>query len=233
MFFFKKKPEFVKPELISLHIYKAAGTSFFNTLKVAYGEQMVGRLDIKPEIDLILLNFEIFTEKQIMTNYKVIHGHFSPNFLYNRFPEYQDIPIITWVRSPVERVISNYYYLSERLAFFLQEHEQIRSIRDKMQKTLDEFIDAEINQNLTYNYLGGLELEAYDFIGIVEDYDADLAYLSKLLNWQNSQKFTVNVTEKIPRQIDPQLRKKIELANEKDMAIYEKALSLKGKRKSI
>jgi hypothetical protein len=137
------------------------------------------------------------------------------------------------VRSPVERVISNYYYLSERLAFFLQEYEQIRSIRDKMQKSLDEFIDAEINQNLTYNYLEGLELEAYDFIGIVEDYDADLAYLSKLLNWQNSQKFTVNVTEKIPRQIDPQLRKKIELANEKDMAIYEKALSLKGKRKSI
>ena len=102
-----------------------------------------------------------------------------------------------------------------------------------MQKTLDEFIDAEINQNITYNYLEGLELEAYDFIGIVEDYDADLAYLSKLLNWQNSQKFTVNVTEKIPRQIDPQLRKKIELANEKDMAIYEKACSLKGKRKSI
>ena len=41
-----------------------------------------------------------------------------------------------------------------------------------------------------YKFLDGLEPEQFMFIGIVEDYDAELSYLSKLFKWKEVKKYS-------------------------------------------
>lgn len=221
---------FNKTKLISLHIPKTAGTSFQRTLSQIYGADQVGRLDIKPQINKLLLNGIEVDKTANIWQFKVLHGHFNPKSLYEHFPELVHIPIITWLRNPVDRVLSNYYYLREMVVRHFNEYEQNRTILDKMMKTLDEFIHSDINRNLVHQHLEGLSLEQFEYIGIVENYDNDFYEMAKQFSWKNAQPNRVNVTKFHPT-IDDELRKKIEILNEKDMAIYEEALSLKQKIK--
>jgi hypothetical protein len=213
-------------KFISLHIPKSAGTSFQSTLTQIYGSEQVARLDIKPQIQKVLLHgIEINNPVNLM-QFKVLHGHFSIQHLYQHFPYLQDFPLVTWLRNPIDRVLSNYYYLNEILVGFLEEHEQNRTVLDKMMKTLDEFIHSDINRNLIHKHLAGYSLNQFEFIGIVENYENDLAQMAKHFSWPHLISKKVNVSKFHPK-IDDTLRKTIELLNEKDMAIYQEALSLK------
>ena len=217
-----------KTKLISLHIPKSAGTSFQNTLIQIYGSNQVARLDIKPQINKILLNGVEIDDKANLSQFDVLHGHFTLTSLYRHFPSLQSLPTITWLRNPVERVLSNYNYLSEMLVGYLKEFEQNRTILDKMMKTLDEFIHSDINRNVMHQHLEGFSLDQFEYIGIIENYEKDLAEMAKHFSWKNAHSSKVNITQFHPT-IDNILRKKIEQLNEKDMIIYQEALSLKQK----
>lgn len=63
-------------ELISIHIPKTAGTSFYQTLKKQYSARKVVRVDIstvkKARINKVPIN-----QAYVYPSPKVIHGHFS------------------------------------------------------------------------------------------------------------------------------------------------------------
>jgi Sulfotransferase family len=217
---------FNKTKLVSLHIPKSAGTSFQNTLIEIYSTKKVARLNIKPQINKLFLNGMEIDDTTNLSNFDVLHDHFSLNSLYHHFPFLESLPLVTWLRNPVDRVLSNYYYLNEILVGFLEEHEQNRTILDKMMKTIDEFIHSDINRNLIHQHLTGYSLNYFKFIGIVENYDNDLAQMAKHFSWPLPISKKMNVS-KFRRKVDDTLRKTIELLNEKDMAIYQEALSLK------
>lgn len=217
-------------KLISLHIPKTAGTSFQRTLSQIYGADQVARLDIKPQINKLLLNGIEVDKTANVWQFSVLHGHFNLKSLYEHFPELVNIPLITWLRNPVDRVLSNYYYLREMVMGHFKEYEQNRTILDKMMKTLDEFIHSDINRNIIHQHLEGFSLEQFKYIGIVENYDNDLHKMAEQFSWKNASSNRVNVTKFHPT-INNKLRKKIEMLNEKDMAIYKEALSLKQKIK--
>src|SRR5437762_9155277 len=101
------------PELISLHIPKTGGTSFRNILKSVYGDDQVVNFEIETN-GVIRLN-EIPFHKKYLPDVKVIHGHFVYETFFNSFKLPEGYKIITWVRDPVKRVISNFYYLESRL----------------------------------------------------------------------------------------------------------------------
>jgi len=86
--------------IVSVHVPKCAGTSFRNILDVIFG-------------DGIWHNYgTIFTRDQavaqsIPARARAIHGHFIADAFDDLFPKRR---LITWVRDPVERVVSNYYH---------------------------------------------------------------------------------------------------------------------------
>jgi hypothetical protein len=217
-------------ELISIHIPKTAGTSFRNTLKKVYGNKKVIRLDIELDKPRLKINEQLYSKRQLPKGIKAIHGHFSYPLLLEHFDDIsKEIPIITWLRDPVERVISNYFYLSKRLKEELKEEEKGLNILPKMQRSLLEYAADELNQNRMAKHLEGLKLEDFLFIGLVEEYEKGLEQLGQLMGWERTPKFEYNKTGKNYADIPETTRAQIKRWNTADVALYEHAKALNAK----
>lgn len=227
--FLKKKKNNTTLELISIHIPKTAGTSFRNTLKQVYGDEKVARLDINRSSKAVRLNEVLFTMPQLPSSVDVVHGHFSMEDLKERFSFNDHTPMITWLRHPVERVISNYFYLCKRLAEELDEEKKGLNILSKLQRSLIEYARDEISRNRISKFLSGAHLADFAFVGIQEFYNTDLADLARLLDWPTVQAFQHNVTGS-KYQVDEATRKEIADLNSLDMELYNTALEMRRNR---
>ncbi|OAV44832.1 sulfotransferase family 2 domain-containing protein [Lewinella sp. 4G2] len=222
----------VQLELISLHIPKTAGTSFRHILKSKYGEQEVIRLDIPAGKRRVRINEKRYRETTIPSGTRVVHGHFYLPELYAKFPETKDLPVITWLRDPVERVISNYFYLQKILRQLLDEEGKGVNLLSKMQRSLIEYARAEVNQNRQSKFLAGKDLEDFAFVAIQEYYGEELVELSKVLGWSGVEEKKVNVTGKDRPEVSIEIREEIARLNAADVALYQRALHLRQRRMS-
>lgn len=213
-------------ELISIHIPKSAGTSFYKTLISQYKDSGITRIDMNKK-DRININKIHHDKAYISKSTKVIHGHFTIPQLYGALDISKDLPIITWLRDPVERVISNYYYLSKILAQELNENSKDLNLLNRLQKSLVEYAHVESCRNRMTKFLDGIELEELAFIGFVENYSEDLKSLSNMMNWKYYEEVKVNTTgAKNKREVSQEIREEIARLNQEDIALYQKALSL-------
>ena len=218
-------------ELVSLHIPKTAGTSFRHILYQVYGEKRVTRLDMPLQKGGLYINGLEVASQTLPVRTRVIHGHFTPATLFKAFPKVKEVPLITWVRDPVERVISNYYYLEKRLREELDEEGKNLDILSKMQRSLGEYASHEVNRNRMSKFIGSTPLERFDFIGVVERMESDLERLSQLLSWKDHSAVRHNTTG-TKRTVDPRVRERIRDLNLEDVRIYDEVLERneKGKR---
>lgn len=216
-----------KVKLVSIHIPKTAGTSFFHSLKKQYGYQKVIRIDIN-KYNKIRINKIPLSKAYVYKKISVIHGHYSIDSLHNQLHIPSNIPIITWLRDPVERVISNYYYLQKRLDEELKEEKKGLNILSKMRRSLIEYAQDERNCNRMSKFIKGIELKDFFFIGIVENYDKDIQELGRKLNWSTPEIVMHNKTGKINKStIDEKTKAMIRSYNKKDQMLYEQALTLR------
>lgn len=215
-------------KVISQHIPKTAGTSFRNILKSAYGSGKVVRFDINEEKE-IRMNERLFNSRKIPSNIEVLHGHFSMNDLENLLTVPYNAFRITWVRDPVERVISNYYYLSERLRHYLNEEKRNLNILSKMERSLIEYASAEINRNRMSKFLTG-GLSDFDFVGVTGFFHEDLEQLAGKLGWNHYVSFRHNPTADKGRNIDEETKSEILRLNHEDDILYKEALELRKAR---
>ncbi len=219
-------------DLISIHIPKTAGTSFRHTLKEMFGSGKVVRLDIKNNSSQTYIENEEFTQKILPKNIKVIHGHFFYKELVEKFDIKPDVPVITWLRDPVKRVISNYYYLAKRLKEELDEERKGLDILSKMQKSLIEYAQLELNRNRMAKFLDGITLDKMKFVGIQEYYDEDLAYFGQLFGFNNVTPLEYNVTKGADT-VNPEVEQQIAELNSEDVEIYKEGIELRKKRLEI
>ena len=140
--------------IISVHVPKCAGTSFRHVLHGIYGEK-------------IWYNYgTIFARDQakyelVPAGTEMIHGHFLADSFDDLYPDRQ---LLTWVRHPVERVVSNYYHflrapdMRDNCCRALHEHSL----------NLREFSDLDWMKNLSSRYLAKKPVSDFQFIGIAE-----------------------------------------------------------------
>jgi len=230
MFFFRKKK--YKPELLSLHIPKTAGTSFRNILKTIYGKDAVVRFDILDH-GIVRLNQEIFSSDKLPSA-KVIHGHFVFKDISEQFELPADIKKITWVRHPVQRVVSNYLYLEARMKTLLNEEKREINILKKMQRTLLEYARDELNRNRQCKFLEGITLDQFDFVGIIEDFETDLVHAANILGWPKIPiPIHQNKTPLKKPELPEHILNEIKALNSRDIELYQEALKLRGKKLSV
>ncbi|HEY5228518.1 MAG TPA: sulfotransferase family 2 domain-containing protein [Opitutaceae bacterium] len=160
--------------IISVHVPKCAGTSFRHVLHGISG-------------DSIWYNYgTIFSKEQAQSHLvppgtKIIHGHFMADSFDGIYPERQ---LITWVRHPVERVVSNYYHflrspdMRDNCCKALHEH----------RLSLREFADLDWMQNLASRYLSNKPVADFHFIGISERFHDSLRQFCSVYGYREVMK---------------------------------------------
>ncbi len=218
-----------KIQVVSMHIPKTAGTSFRNMLKDHYGNDNAVRFDINIVTKRIDIENIKFTKTKLEKNIRVIHGHFYYNDLVSLIDLQEGVKFITWLRDPVQRVVSNYFYLQKRLKEELDEESKGLNILAKMQKSLIEYARNEISRNRISKFLDGSNLSDFDFVGIMEYYNDDIKYIANYLGMDNPEIYMHNTTGK-KEEIDGGILKEISELNSLDIELYNQAVELREKR---
>lgn len=98
--------------LISLHLPKTAGTSFFTSLEEYYGDRILRDYNDRPirtpreERNSAALRQRVLNQSKDFGHIACVHGHFLP-FKYSLC---EGARFVTWIRDPLERLGSHYFY---------------------------------------------------------------------------------------------------------------------------
>lgn len=212
--------------IISIHIPKTGGTTFLDILREC-AEQVL-YLDYDYEAPSATAVFRsgkkltvtpesIIDELESLPGRSVIHGHFQAGKYVDRFP---NAAYVTWLRDPVERIVSNYFYWHRSQLPGDTKWEHVTA--EKM--NLEQFAQLDFARDLQQAYLHPLTVEKFDFVGITEEYDRSIELFRRLF-CPNVQ-FDASVRNENPNRegkfydMDPQLRRRILKLNESDAYTY-------------
>jgi Sulfotransferase family len=212
--------------LLSMHIPKTAGTSFRMALQAHFGDSMLmayrGQVRAKEPIvpfeGKLLAHLEP-AHKQRLAEYcrehevQCIHGHYTLPSLLEVFP---GAGCITFVREPVDRLISAYNHLHVTMP-------------DAAARTSFEQFTQNPRTRNVYEQVGMLEcVDALTFIGITEQYERSLRLLEHKLPQLGSLAFEeANVSQQkrfSKADVTAEMRSRLRELNDGDVEIYEAAL---------
>ncbi len=215
--------------VISVHIPKTGGTSFRRILEDTFKGGILEDYDWlkRPEVlDGATLEGRDDEIRKALKGVKCIHGHFAAQ-KYLRLREIEGIrPIfITWLRDPVERAVSAYY--------FLRANPSDQRIEDmppweQSAKTMaaDEFLTkTKYGSNRQTAQLRNVPIESFDFIGCTEAYDASIEVFAHLFR-PGRPLPAIPVERKNPERkgdryvLKPAVRKALVEMNANDMVLH-------------
>ena len=162
---------------VSIHIPKTAGTA----LAKIFDDTSLRRImyDYGTERDLVAARTclpEVRQHKNFIKSYfRYLHGHFH----YLKYADvFSDAPVITMVRQPVDRVVSQYLHI---LRSGDRNNERHRMIMDG-EMSVVEFSKIKFIGNAQWYYLEGRPIKDYDFIFVQEQFECSLRKFCTLFN---------------------------------------------------
>ncbi len=169
--------------LVSVHVPKTAGIALRAALTQAWPSHRVFLDYADRPLDpaaAMHIDPDGFRERwqrmlpDILAGYDVAHGHFNP-------AKYAGVPNarwITFVREPVRRLVSHYYFWRAwpRSGNRLHEYMLDNAL------SLYEFARLPCMRRVyTGVFFAGVDVDRFDFVGAQERFDADVARLERLL----------------------------------------------------
>lgn len=187
-------------EILSLHVPKTGGTSFKAALEEVYPGGVhydYDRSIVPPE------------------SAQVIHGHFP----LKRYKQYWGkCEVITWLRDPVDRIVSYYYFWKRTEPHGNPNHD--RFLAEKM--SLLEFAEfAPVRNELFGEYLEDFDPGNFSFVGIMEQYDRDLVRLAKQMGWSRIPHYQKLNSSQRAVSISPEERARINEIYREERALYD------------
>lgn len=226
---------------ISLHTPKTAGSSFKSFLRSHFGNRLIEEyidfplhqsknVRISAAVKSKIL-FNLYRRKNFeRKNISCIHGHFLP--VKYTGPAAEGIKYITWLRDPLERMCSHYYYWIRTYKEGQSSALHTKIVKEKW--TLEEFCLSEEMRNVYHQFLWQFPVQKFDFIGVTEFFNDDLHYFSeKFLGVENPKVSKVNVNtgrKSNSYHLDSGLKNEIRIFHENDYEIYQYALEERKKR---
>jgi hypothetical protein len=210
-------------ELLSIHIPKTGGTSFYQVLQQGYGPAVTPALKRRDYAALIARHGSL--EAAFGPETRAVHGH-----LYYRELEglhrASGAKVICWLRHPVERVWSNYRFFIHRLQNPELNPEVSAQNQHRREESLLEYASLEENRNRMSKFLEGIALKELFFVGILENFEADLQRLCRLMGWPAPPTPPHRNRGELPGKatLDAALYDQLAMLNREDVALYEKAI---------
>ena len=219
--------------LIFLHIPKTGGSTIYKVLERQYSRAQTLRLESSQ-----IARFKTLPAAQ-HGRYRLIQGHFY--FGLHRFVPGAST-YMTFLRRPVERVLSFYYYARSTPDHYL--YSQLVTERLDLKTLLARELTSELCNGQTRQLAGdewedpervitraALEraqanLTHFRVVGLLEEFDASLLLLRRAFGWRFPFYVKENVTKKKETFLDAETRGLIEEANRLDLELYEYARKL-------
>jgi len=221
--------------ILFLHIPKTGGSTLYKILERQYSRAQTLRLESAE-----IARFKKLSAEQ-RGRYRLIEGHLY--FGLHRF-----IPrastYFTFMRRPVERVLSFYYYARSTPDHYLYSHlanerldlktaiagELTPELRNGQTRQLagDEWEDPQRVVTRAALERAQANLTHFRVVGLQEEFDASLLLLRRAFDWHLPFYVKENVTNKKPDEtfLDPDTRELIEEANRFDLELYDYARGL-------
>ena len=223
-------------ELVSVHLPKTAGTAFLDILFQVYGKDNIF-LDYNDKIGDPLSQFNTDYPnwlknrdnfiKSINPDALVIHGHFSA-VKYDGY--FADAKRIVWLREPISRLISHYFYW----VGIPPSQNSLHKVLLEKNLSLLEFAELPTMQNrMSRIFFRDVDINHFYFIGIQEFFEDDLAKLAVLMDWPRVTMPIVNRTNTLGYSsfdTDKSLMEKLAFLNKEDIGLYQTALKLREGR---
>ena len=207
-------------ELVSIHVPKAAGTSLTRALQRHFGPTLLldyGRNPFQsPEPAPVKAGPEV----------RAVHGHFHAG----RYTSARKAFSFTFLREPVDNLISIYFYWKSLPAAPMALHQRFQAERP----SLLEFARYPAVSELGRLFFGGFDMARLDFIGFYETRTADLTALTRLTSIDFDPLLRVNRTNPLFDQAREAVKADATLMGElrgllaEDVAFYEAALERRG-----
>lgn len=224
------------PLLISVHLPKTAGTSFARTLRAHYGPRLVEDYAMLPMQlprgvrELRALRAGLAGASRLPADVQAIHGHFLP-VKYRLALRGRRVRWITWLRDPVQRLLSHYHYWMRDYAG----DDPAQPLRNRMlaeRWSLERFCLGPELRNVYRQYLWGFDPARLAFIGITEHYPEDLGWFAQhcLGREAAAASALVNPDRDGNYPVASSLRARIERHHAADMALYRWALAMRETR---
>ena len=195
--------------ILSIHIPKTAGVTFRSILARTF------------EADFLLSYWKMTDATgevvaEVPLNTRCIHGHFAPEVFLPRFP---DAKLITWVRDPVERVVSSYCH---RLRDPDLKHPVTRELHEKKLSLL-QFAALDLMRNEMSRFFGQPAPARYAFVGLTEEYELGLELFFRVFDLPAVPVWHENCNPDrngVRYAIDIATRRKVAALNEQDCDLY-------------
>ena len=168
-------------ELISVHYAKAGGTSLWAELKRHYGDALFSDNNHDPCNSNQKNNPPFLLSPET----KAVMGHIRPDL----YIASKSTKIITFLRDPVDKLLSAYFYWLNLPLGGSPEHEAFVTNRPSIFEYAEEGAGVSIEA-----YFGGFDMDRFDFIGFHDQRAEHLACLSNLLGFEISSEVKLNVT---------------------------------------
>jgi hypothetical protein len=182
--------------IISVHIPKTAGMAFRETLNNIFGKDIFYDYGTQFSFTEPYSNSarEIFhlTKKKskiffrghsgLRLSDKCIHGHFVSDKYDKLFPGSKKI---VWLRDPVQRVASHYYYWLRRP----DRSSVVCNYLLKNKLSLVDFANLDVMKNYQTRFLGSNSLDSFSCVGIQEHFDHSLDLMLNCLGAKSESKY--------------------------------------------
>ena len=220
--------------LIFVHIPKTAGTTFKSVLFNHFKPEERIVVDSKDwlEPNLYINSREGLPDaKQIKpnNNVKFIMGHFKASRFSNLYPT---ADLITWVRDPLQRIVSSYYYylfITPDSRGVLKKHRKYDII------DIEKFVSHNANKNSMSKQLN-ISLNKFKFIGIAENFSKELIRYQTIMNSKElaleaTKDYNINPIKKSTQEVyevNEDIKELIMRENKKDYELYNECLKIAG-----
>jgi hypothetical protein len=212
------------PLVVFVHIQKTAGKTLRQILRRQYagpGRSVhVPNFFAKPELHWSTVDELV---KRRPPGLAVAHGHML--FVPDRWP--RDARYVTFLRDPVERTISHYYWLNERRGArsglgSIEEAIGQGAIRDNLQVRVFAGADPSDPVTSTMAEEAIAALDRFTVVGLTSRFDETLVLFGRTFGWRTAAYERVNSTNsRVPRDaLDAATLERIEEHNRYDQALY-------------